>query len=269
MPVPVPVPSAFFAVAAPSAESLRVAEPAGPVLAVPAVAAAAVLPKRPLAVDPNAGHSARLRPRAAAPKPVAEDDVPPWLDAAPAEQDEGASMRSGDVSDGDEAEAAAEYFTSPDGGPHGVNAAEGRAYASTAGTDVALRPTALGERWAEQVQALGLTALTRELAMRAECVGVEEQGDTLLWRLRVERESLRQPALKDKLQAALNDALQRAVLIELEAGVAHDSPGLRAAAQVQARQRSVEQIVIKDPLAQVLLAQFKTARIVAGSIKSH
>ncbi|MGS0757434.1 DNA polymerase III subunit gamma/tau C-terminal domain-containing protein, partial [Roseateles sp. GG27B] len=220
---------------------------------------------------PSAGHSARLRPRAAAPKPVAEDDVPPWLDAAPAEQDGGASasMRSGDASDGYEAEAAAEDFTSPDGGPHGANAAESRAYASTAGTDVALQPTALGERWAEQVQALGLTALTRELAMRAECVGVEEQGDTLLWRLRVERESLRQPALKDKLQAALIDALQRAVLIELEAGVAHDSPGLRAAAQVQARQRSIEQIVIKDPLAQVLLAQFKTARIVAGSIKSH
>ena len=178
-------------------------------------------------------------------------------------------MRSGDASDGYEAEAAAEDFTSPDGGPHGASAAESRAYTSTAGTDVALQPTALGERWAEQVQALGLTALTRELAMRAECVGVEEQGDTLLWRLRVERESLRQPALKDKLQAALSDTLQRAVLIELEAGVAHDSPGLRAAAQVQARQRSVEQIVIKDPLAQVLLAQFKTARIVAGSIKSH
>jgi DNA polymerase-3 subunit gamma/tau len=203
------------------------------------------------------------------PKVLVEDDVPPWLDAAPPEQDEGASMRSGEASDGYEAEAAAEDFTMPDGGPNGASAAESRAYASTAGTDVALQPTALGERWAEQVQALGLTALTRELAMRAECVGVEEQGDTLLWRLRVERESLRQPALKDKLQAALSDALQRAVSIDLEAGVAHDSPGLRAAAQVQARQRSVEQIVIKDPLAQVLLAQFKTARIVAGSIKSH
>lgn len=178
-------------------------------------------------------------------------------------------MRSGEAADGYDPEEAAEHFTSPDGGPNGASAAESRAYTSTAGTDVALQPTALGERWAEQVQALGLTALTRELAMRAECVGIEEQGDTLRWRLRVERESLRQPALKDKLQAALNEALQRAVLIELEAGVAHDSPGLRAAAKVQARQRSVEQIVIKDPLAQVLLAQFKTARIVAGSIKSH
>ena len=250
------------AVAAPAPEPLRVAEPAAAVLAV----TAAVLPRRPQAFDASAGHSARLRPRAATPKPVAEDDVPPWLDAAPAEQDEGSAMRSEEALDSSDSVDSAATFNLPDSG---FDAAESRAYASTAGTDVALQPTALGERWAEQVQVLGLTALTRELAMRAECVGVEEQGDTLLWRLRVERESLRQPALKDKLQAALNDALQRVVLIELEPGVAHDSPGLRAAAQLQARQRLVEQIVIKDPLAQVLLAQFKTARIVAGSIKSH
>jgi len=71
------------------------------------------------------------------------------------------------------------------------------------------------------------------------------------------------------LQAALVAHLQRPVQIEMEAGVAQDSPALRDLAQAQARQRSLEQIVVKDPLAQALLAQFKTARIVPGSIRSH
>ena len=141
-------------------------------------------------------------------------------------------------------------------------------YASTAGSDIVFDPTPLGERWHAQVMPLGLTALPRELAMQAQCIGVSEAGETLVWRLRVERDSLRQPALKDKLQAALGAALQRPVRIELEAGVAKDSPALREAAAAQARQRDIERIAIEDPIAQALLAEFKTARIVPGSIRS-
>ncbi|MET0519720.1 MAG: DNA polymerase III subunit gamma/tau, partial [Burkholderiaceae bacterium] len=75
-------------------------------------------------------------------------------------------------------------------------------------------------------------------------------------------------ALRDKLQAALEAALSRPVRLEIEAGPADDSPALREAAAAQARQRAIEQIVIDDPLAQALMAQFKTARIVPGSIRS-
>ncbi|MCV2351928.1 DNA polymerase III subunit gamma/tau [Paucibacter sp. Y2R2-4] len=217
----------------------------------------------------NADFSARLRPRAIEPEPAAKvepprqaasDEVPPWLDMPPPDDDDMAASSAMAFEEG-EAEL--------DDSSRGISAAERQAYASTAGEDVPLLPTALGERWAELVKPLGLTALTRELAVRSECVGFEEQGETWVWRLRVERESLRQPALRDKLQAALVAHLQRPVQIEMEAGVAQDSPALRDLAQAQARQRSLEQIVVKDPLAQALLAQFKTARIVPGSIRSH
>ncbi|MCV2354899.1 DNA polymerase III subunit gamma/tau [Paucibacter sp. B2R-40] len=238
------------------------------------VATPAPQPREPAA----GGHSARLRPRAVEAKPEpavapapakssksSGDEMPPWMDAPPADDEGGAGLESfaQDEPYFDQTEA-----DSDDSLAQGQSA-QGQAYASTAGADVALQPTALGERWAEQIRPMGLLALTRELAVRSECVAVEEQGDVLLWRLRVERESLRQPALKDKLQAALAAFLQRPVLIELEAGVANDSPALRDAAQVQARQRAVEQIVVQDPLAQQLLAQFRTARIVPGSIRSH
>ncbi|MCV2370829.1 DNA polymerase III subunit gamma/tau [Roseateles oligotrophus] len=248
------------------------AEPAAP-SAIPAPVVATALSAR----ESAGGHSARLRPRALEPRPEpapkvasgrmaeaaasANDEVPPWMDAPPADDEGGGSQDQGfDAVDGSDEQGEWQG---------GAGSAERQAYASTSGVDVALRPTALGERWHEQIRPMGLLALTRELAVRSECVAVEEQGDTLLWRLRVERESLRQPALKDKLQAALSAHLERPVLIELEAGVAHDSPALRDAAQVQARQRAVEQIVVQDPLAQQLLAQFKTARIVPGSIRSH
>lgn len=143
------------------------------------------------------------------------------------------------------------------------------AYASTSGMDVALRPTALGERWYALAKRLKLVALPRELALQAECVALDEQASPQRLRLRVERESLRQPALQEKLQAALAELLGAAVQLELEAGIAQDSPALRDQSEAQARQRRAEQIVLEDPLVQQLLAQFKTARIVPGSIKPH
>jgi DNA polymerase-3 subunit gamma/tau len=278
-PVSKPAPSPVLEQAAPTAQvhqpaPAQIQKPAPlPALAqiaaesvAPSVIAAPMLAPALLAREPaTGGHSARLRPRAVEPKPAPtsgapgasaekSEEMPPWMDAPPAD---------------DEGGAAEESFYDAAADDEGETSAQGHAYASTAGADVALHPTTLGERWAEQIRPMGLLALTRELAVRSECVAIEEQGDALLWRLRVERESLRQPALKEKLQAALAAFLERPVLIELEAGVAHDSPALRDAAQVQARQRAVEQIVIQDPLAQQLLAQFKTARIVPGSIRSH
>ncbi|MEJ6006791.1 DNA polymerase III subunit gamma/tau [Paucibacter sp. AS339] len=254
--------------------------------AVASAASAAPAPSRPgLGREPVAGgYSARLRPRAIeltpepTPEPAPEqkpqarlaskagaaaDEVPPWLDMPPPDDEDmgGSSSQAFEDGGGD--------LDDEGGSSGGISAGERQAYASTAGEDVPLTPTALGERWADLVRPLGLTALTRELAVRSECVGFDEQGETWVWRLRVERESLRQPALRDKLQAALVAHLQRPVLVEMEAGLAQDSPALRDLAQAQARQRSLEQIVVKDPLAQVLLAQFKTARIVPGSIRSH
>ena len=198
--------------------------------------------------------SARLRPRPVvhADAPEAEgDEPPPWLDAPPADED-GAVMSS---------DAGLDL---PEPSPRGEGG-----YASTAGGTIALQATALGERWAGVMKQLGLTALPRELGMQAECLAIDESVQPQQWRFRVERDSLRQPALKDKLQAALAAHLQAEVRIELEAGVATDSPALREATEAQARQRRAEQIILEDPLVKELLAQFKTARIVPGSIKPH
>jgi DNA polymerase-3 subunit gamma/tau len=135
------------------------------------------------------------------------------------------------------------------------------------------RRTELGDRWTEWVERMvqqgSIGALVRELAMQSQCVAIDTQAQPLLCRLRTERETLRAPVQREKLQAALAQLLERPVALELEAGVADDSPALRAAAERERRQREAEQIIHDDPLVQALMTQYKTARIVPGSIKPH
>jgi DNA polymerase-3 subunit gamma/tau len=134
-------------------------------------------------------------------------------------------------------------------------------------------PSPLGDRWAGIVAMLEqrqlIAAMVRELAMQSELIE-QHDGAAPVWRLRVERESLRATPLRDKLQAALAEGLGIAPLhLELEAGAVQDTPARRMAAEKQRRQREAEQIIQNDPLVQEMLAQFKTARIVPGSIKPH
>jgi DNA polymerase-3 subunit gamma/tau len=132
--------------------------------------------------------------------------------------------------------------------------------------------TALGDRWAEAVRPLvapgGLSALARELAMQAELVVVQPQaGGAELWRLRVERDTLRTAALKDKLQAALATTQSPAPALELEPGVAGDSLALREAAERARALKAAEEAIQNDPVVREVLSQFRTARIVPGSIR--
>jgi DNA polymerase-3 subunit gamma/tau len=137
----------------------------------------------------------------------------------------------------------------------------------------ALVPTALGARWAELVRQMNdagsISAFARELAMQAECVALDERAMPIACSLRVERESLRASAQCDKLQAALAALLGGAVRLDVQAGVAQDSPARRDAAERARRQAQAEKIIHDDPLVQALMAQYKTARIVPGSIKPH
>ena len=68
------------------------------------------------------------------------------------------------------------------------------------------RDRAAADRWVELVRRLieagSIAAMVRELAMQAEGIAVVEAAGETLWRLRVERENLRAPALREKLQAA-------------------------------------------------------------------
>jgi DNA polymerase-3 subunit gamma/tau len=133
--------------------------------------------------------------------------------------------------------------------------------------------TELGERWAGIVQKMNdgglIGAFTRELAMQSQCMVLDEHAETAVCRLRVERESLRASAHCDKLQAALAQVFRRAVRLGVDVGVAEDSPAQRDAAQRARRQAEAEQIIHDDPLVRALMAQYKTARIVPGSVKPH
>jgi DNA polymerase-3 subunit gamma/tau len=144
---------------------------------------------------------------------------------------------------------------------------------SVATPAAAFEPTALGERWLALVTLLNqrqsIAALVRELAMQAQLIE-QQDGAQPLWRLRVERESLRAAVHVDKLRNALADALGIAPLrLEVEAGAVTDSPARRDAAERERRQREAEDMIRNDPLVQEMLAQFPTARIVPGSIKPH
>ncbi|WOB06327.1 DNA polymerase III subunit gamma/tau [Piscinibacter gummiphilus] len=219
----------------------RPAPASAPVASKPPVAAAPAAPAARAAVvapPPVARASVVSAP---APTPAASREPPPWLDEVP-----------------DEDESAA---------PHVEVREPPKPFAVS---PPAFEPTPLGDRWAEvvaqMVEAGSIGALVRELAMQSQCLAAGEGG---VWRLRVERETLRAPAQRDKLQAALGTLLGQPVQLEVEAGAATDTPAQRAAVERTRRQNEAEQIIHNDPLVQALMKQFKTARIVPGSVKPH
>ncbi len=130
--------------------------------------------------------------------------------------------------------------------------------------------SALGDRWAGLVSQLtgsGLAGLVRELAAQGGLRHIDESTVPPTWHLLVERETLRTLALADKLAAALAPVLGQPVRFELEPGAPEDSPARRDAAERQRVQAAAEALIRDDPVVQELLKQYKTARIVPGSIK--
>jgi DNA polymerase-3 subunit gamma/tau len=129
----------------------------------------------------------------------------------------------------------------------------------------AVVPTPEGDFWQQTVQDLvqreAIGALVRELALQAQLVG----RDVGHWMLRVERESLNQPASRERLRSALH-AAGHAVDITVEVGPVSDSPARRAAHALALRQEAAEQIILNDPFVQQMQRDFG-AKIVPGSIK--
>jgi DNA polymerase-3 subunit gamma/tau len=128
-----------------------------------------------------------------------------------------------------------------------------------------LVPTPDGDFWQDVVQQLvareAVTALVRELALQAQLVARDEDH----WMLRVERESLNQPASRERLKAALQ-ASGHAVELSVEVGPITDSPARRQAHANRKRQEAAEQIILNDPFVQRMMQDFG-AKIVPGSIK--
>jgi DNA polymerase III subunit gamma/tau len=210
---------------------------AAPVVAAP-VAAPRPVPVSPKVAEPAASFSDRLRPRPVEPTAAVEDDStdlggpppddapPPWMDADDAPASAPAAARE----------------------PEAPRRAE-------------LRETAEGAQWAERIAALNLVGMTGELARQAQALGCRTVDGREVWSLRVERESLRAPALVAKLEAALDARL------DIEAGVAEDSIVLRTVARAEAQQRAAEDLAAQHPMTRTLLSQFPSARILPGSVQ--
>lgn len=137
--------------------------------------------------------------------------------------------------------------------------------AQAAGAAATLSPTEEGTFWYGVVRQLvkeeAITALVRELALQSQLVARDEGH----WLLRVERESLNQPASRDRLKAALA-AAGHAVDLSVEIGAVSDSPARRNAHAAAERQKAAEQIILADPFVQQMMRDFG-AKIVPGTIK--
>ena len=138
-------------------------------------------------------------------------------------------------------------------------------YAGTAAAR--LVATDEGALWHQTVQQLiaaeAITALVRELALQSQLVA--RDGDH--WMLRVERESLNQPATRERLRTALANA-GLGERLSVEVGVVTDSPARRNAAFAQERQRLAEETVRNDAFVQAMVRDFG-AKIVPSGIKPH
>ena len=135
-------------------------------------------------------------------------------------------------------------------------------------TPVVVVQTALGNEWSEIVGQLvtaeAINALARELALQSELCARE--GNT--WTLRVERQSLNQPAACEKLQVALQALLnaEPAVQVLIEVGPVADTPARRNLAAQQERQRQAEELIQNDPFVQDMVRNWG-GKVVPGSIK--
>jgi DNA polymerase-3 subunit gamma/tau len=136
---------------------------------------------------------------------------------------------------------------------------------------VAQAPNPLQDRWGELLQQLlarsAVTGLVRELAWQAECTAIDAQAEPPVWRLCVERESLRQASHRERLQAALIELTGQALRLEVVAGEVVDSAARRDAAAKARAQQAAEDLIQGDPVVQQLLARYPGSRIVPGSIR--
>ncbi len=208
-----------------------------------------------------------------APQPVSAQEPPPWAEEVVPDDFAAANPPQ------DAMVPAIEGLphNPPHNPPHDLPQAVPARAAASATSPVpaplpSLQTTPLGDRWAALVRPMvaagNLVAMVRELAWQAGLLAVTPaEGGGQRWTLCAERESLRNPSLAAKLSAALADALGEAALVEVVPGVAQDSIARRDALARETAQREAEQLIHNDPEVRSLMAQFRTARIVPGSIK--
>ncbi|MBW8758028.1 MAG: DNA polymerase III subunit gamma/tau [Burkholderiales bacterium] len=249
---------------------------AAPIAAAPAPVAAQRPVPLPSPVQAPAAPLLRTPPaRAVATAAVAEVDGPPWIDEEPDEllDDLPAPTRGRNGGGPPPVQRARpglhELEPAYDDEPGGAAPAPQGVAPPTA-----LPPferTELGTRWYDlisQCAAAGkLVAMVRALAMQAELVHCDPAGEAPTWRLRVALETLRNPALADKLGAILRELTGQNLQLAVEMGEPQDTPLKRDAAEADRRQRAAIDEIQSDATVRALLAQFQTARILPGSVK--
>ncbi|MCY4753962.1 DNA polymerase III subunit gamma/tau [Pelomonas aquatica] len=223
---------------------------------LPKVAPPAPVVASPVAVAPVAAPAAAPRPVAAPPK-LAEPAAPSFSDRLRPRPVEPSAADQDDMAlgDGPPPDDAPPPWMEADDAPTVPAPRE-----AEAPRRVELRETPEGAQWAERIAGLNLVGMTGELARQAQALGCQSVDGREVWTLRVERESLRAPALVDKLAAALDARL------DIQAGVAEDSIALRSVARAEAQQRAAEDLAASHPMTRTLLSQFPSARILPGSI---
>jgi len=129
-----------------------------------------------------------------------------------------------------------------------------------------VQATPEGDIWLEVVQSLmaqdAVTALVRELALQSQLLA----RDADLWQLRVESETLKHPASRERLQAALQAAGHGDVKLGIEIGTVTDSPAKRLAVKAAEKMVAAKALIESDPLVQAMVRDFG-AKIVPGSIQ--
>ena len=110
------------------------------------------------------------------------------------------------------------------------------------------------------VRELALQAAVRRDRRRRDADGLAPAGRA--------RDAARGVAFATSCRQRSPRPLGRPVRVETEAGIAVDSPALREAAERARRLAEAEQTIENDPLVRALMSQYKTARIVPGSVKS-
>ena len=129
-------------------------------------------------------------------------------------------------------------------------------------------PSAAAERmdWPALVRQLPVKGVVQQLATQSELLACEEEGQTLVMKLRVPVETLLSSASADKLAAALGNHLGKTVRLVSEIGTVTRTAHAESVADQARRQQLAEQTLNDDPFVQALIREFG-ATIVPGSIK--
>ena len=206
------------------------------------------------AVEQVVAPQALQQPRAA-PQTVKqaapEDDLPPWVTEF--SDDTAVAQTSGHA---DEAPAAPAVYTRPAPPPSRAP----HAYVITPVPELDW-----DGNWPAVAAALPLRGVAQQLAMQAELISCDIDGNAVVFKVRVPIETWRTPGNVEKLTVALTERFGRAVRVDTELGAVWYTASAEAQAHREACQKAAEDTIANDPFVNSMIREFG-AFVVPGSI---